>query len=111
MPKFGNKDPENITKRLVLARIHSLFDPLGILAPILVKAKLFYQKLCEEKIKWDESLNFEKESEWKLIEEEWKSIEFKFPRYIQKEKKTRYEIHTFVDASKFPTLVRHISKL
>ncbi|GBM73522.1 hypothetical protein AVEN_218502-1 [Araneus ventricosus] len=38
------------TKRTVLADIAKLFDPLGFLGPVIVKAKVFLQKLCLQKI-------------------------------------------------------------
>ncbi|XP_062537795.1 uncharacterized protein LOC134206121 [Armigeres subalbatus] len=44
------------TKRTMLSQIASIFDPLGLLAPIVVKAKLVMQQLWELKVDWDESL-------------------------------------------------------
>ena len=43
MPKVALT--ENITKRDVLSSLAHLFDPLGILEPIRVRGKLFFQKL------------------------------------------------------------------
>ncbi|XP_058816493.1 uncharacterized protein LOC131679770 [Topomyia yanbarensis] len=41
------------TKRTILSQIASLFDRLGLLAPIIVKAKLVMQRLWELKVAWD----------------------------------------------------------
>ncbi|XP_065083408.1 uncharacterized protein LOC135705561 [Ochlerotatus camptorhynchus] len=41
------------TKRIILFNIASLFDPLGLLAPIIIKAKLLMQHLWELKVDWD----------------------------------------------------------
>ena len=37
-----------VTKRNVLSILSSLFDPLGIISPALVVAKVLFQKLCLE---------------------------------------------------------------
>lgn len=41
------------TKRSILSSIASLFDPLGLLAPIIIQAKLLMQRLWELKVDWD----------------------------------------------------------
>ncbi|XP_055632920.1 uncharacterized protein LOC129773346 [Toxorhynchites rutilus septentrionalis] len=41
------------TKRIILSQIASLFDPLGLLAPIVIKAKLVMQRLWELRVAWD----------------------------------------------------------
>ena len=41
------------TKRSILSNIASLFDPLGLLAPIIIQAKLLMQRLWELKVDWD----------------------------------------------------------
>ena len=51
-----------ITKeKTILPDISKLFDPLGLLGPIIVKAKMFIQHLWLLKLNWDETLP-EKES-------------------------------------------------
>ena len=38
-----------LTKRLVLSVVARLFDPLGLLAPIIVPMKVLFQELCVSK--------------------------------------------------------------
>lgn len=45
-----------ITKRSVTSELAKLFDPLGLLAPIVVKAKMFIQQLWQLALGWDEPL-------------------------------------------------------
>jgi len=48
------------TKRSVLRVSVKLFDPLGLFSPFVISTKVLFQKLCIERIKWDQSL----EGEW-----------------------------------------------
>ena len=60
-------DAKASTKRLILS-IASLYDVFGIQGPVLNRARLFLHGLqCNESLSWDEKLNTEKLSEWKLI--------------------------------------------
>lgn len=48
--------PNILTKRIVLSTIARLFDPLGLLAPVIITAKIFIQELWSLKLGWDDSL-------------------------------------------------------
>ena len=45
-----NKFVDNPTKREALHAIASIFDPLGLINPVVVKFKVFSQKICVAKI-------------------------------------------------------------
>ena len=55
------------TKREFLSFVASIYDPLGLLNPVIVKCKILFQKICLSKLKWDEKLSIENLNEWKLI--------------------------------------------
>ncbi|XP_048581431.1 uncharacterized protein LOC116618474 [Nematostella vectensis] len=59
------KDRFPDTKRGVLSATSSVFDPLGLAAPYVVKAKLIIQELWRCKIDWDEPIPEELRSIWK----------------------------------------------
>ena len=44
------------TKRNIVALVGRIYDPLGILAPVVVCFKMFFQELCEAKCGWDQPL-------------------------------------------------------
>lgn len=48
-----------VTKRVILSEISRLFDPLGLLEPIIVIAKLILQDLWRSGVHWDESVSQE----------------------------------------------------
>ncbi|XP_064116610.1 uncharacterized protein LOC135222453 [Macrobrachium nipponense] len=45
------------TKRSLLSAIASIYDPLGILAPVLIEGRIIVQDLCRLKIGWDRGLD------------------------------------------------------
>ena len=44
------------TKRGMLATMNLMFDPLGFVTPMKVKAKLIYRSLCQKDLDWDKPL-------------------------------------------------------
>ena len=55
------------TKRNVVSTIGRFYDPLGFLAPLVIKFKILFQKLCESKIDWDQTITGGLAHEWKLL--------------------------------------------
>lgn len=53
-----------ITKRTVLSDAARLFDPLGLIGPVVVQAKIFLQTLWMIKVAWDEPLSEELQANW-----------------------------------------------
>ncbi|XP_031339663.1 uncharacterized protein LOC116168131 [Photinus pyralis] len=53
-----------VTKRTILSKIAQIYDPLGLIGPILTNAKLILQQLWAAKINWDESISMELHSRW-----------------------------------------------
>ncbi|KAL7727244.1 hypothetical protein ACLKA6_016002 [Drosophila palustris] len=45
-----------VTKRTILSLASSLFDPLGLVGPVIVTAKIILQELWILKLHWDESV-------------------------------------------------------
>lgn len=62
---FDLKIPNKLfTKRALLAIVSQIFDPLGILQPIIIQGKLLIQKLWQRKLGWDDSLPWDLHDEW-----------------------------------------------
>ena len=55
---------EKITKRAVLSVISSLFDPMGIISPIMASEKIVFQDICKLKIGWYTELPQELKTRW-----------------------------------------------
>ncbi|XP_064111443.1 uncharacterized protein LOC135218931 [Macrobrachium nipponense] len=43
------------SKRQILSALSSVFDPIGIFAPIMLQGKLIIRKLCQQVLNWDET--------------------------------------------------------
>ena len=44
------------TKRMFLSESSRIFDPLGLLSPVLITAKIMFQQLWLSEISWDDPL-------------------------------------------------------
>jgi len=49
-------EPHVVSKRVIFSEVAKLFDPLGLLGPVIVIAKLILQDLWQLAIQWDESI-------------------------------------------------------
>ncbi|XP_058988017.1 uncharacterized protein LOC131807010 [Musca domestica] len=92
---------EIISKRVVTSELTNLFDPLGLLAPIVVKAKIFIQQLWQHTLDWDEALPEKLCATWKTFRRELEGLNnFKIPRHVFcGEIPTNIQLHVFADAS------------
>ena len=47
------------TKRSFLSALVSVYDPLGLISPVILQGKLFLQMLWKQKVSWDTRLSIE----------------------------------------------------
>lgn len=77
-----------------------LFDPLGLVNPDIVKAKVFVQQLWKLKLLWDESLPIEYHTAWEKYRQELKEItQINIPRRVTVSDSIQNDLHIFCDAS------------
>lgn len=89
------------TKRAIISEISRLFDPLGWLAPCVVLAKIFIQKLWLAGVGWDEELSTDLVQEWRTYRTELSLItRVQVPRWLGTKPTDELELHGFSDASK-----------
>ncbi len=53
-----------LTRRGILSTVSSIYDPLGILSPVVLTAKKILQDLCRKKVGWDDTLPDSTVQEW-----------------------------------------------
>ena len=76
---------------------------MGLINPIVVAFKVFFQKLCKEKLDWDEKLPEKFQKEWQCLIKNLDGIDnLKFDRCYgipNKKDIVSVELHGFSDAS------------
>ncbi|GFX27442.1 integrase catalytic domain-containing protein [Trichonephila clavipes] len=94
---FDKEFQDAPVKTLEIAR---LYDPLGLIGPIVTKAKIFIQELWKIKLDWSEQLPPDAMEEWMNFYQKLSKVNnFKIPRCILLPATIRIEIHGFSDAS------------
>lgn len=90
-----------ITKRTVLSEVAQLFDPLGLISPVVIRAKIFIQDLWLAKIDWDVPLSTELQHRWDKFREELPALSnLCIPRWLHiTSSAVSVELHGFSDAS------------
>lgn len=89
---------EASTKRQALSITAKIFDPLGVLLPVTIQARLFVQELWKTKCDWDETLHKGLRERWERIGKELEScMEIKIPRRVAFTRSV--DLHVFGDAS------------
>ena len=88
-----------LTKRGILSMMHSLYDPLGFVAPVLIEAKSLLRGIKNRG--WDETISEDERQCWKRWLDSLNHLKnLRVKRSFQNsENVIRYELHHFVDAS------------
>ncbi len=93
--KFG-KTP---TKRQIFSLALRLFDPLGLLAPVVLVAKLIMQRLWETHISWDETVPETIASQWYIFLAGLIDLkDVAIDRWVGTKQSEPIQLHVFCDA-------------
>ncbi|XP_033229546.1 uncharacterized protein LOC117181086 [Belonocnema kinseyi] len=88
------------TKRPILSTIAQIFDPLGLVVPAVIRAKIILQSLWQLKLGWDETLPQNLHTVWKEFHGQRKALnEISVPRFVLGENLVTVQLHGFSDAS------------
>ncbi|XP_076392692.1 uncharacterized protein LOC105661897 [Megachile rotundata] len=89
-----------VTKRFILSKIAQLFDPLGLLGPVISMAKIIMQDLWKARITWDESVPQTIFLKWNEFQNQLPLLtQFIVPRNINSFNAQDIQLHGFCDAS------------
>lgn len=76
-------EEEATTKRKLLSQASRLYDPLGWIAPVMIKAKMIMQAAYVTELGWDEQLPNSIISDWTCFKKQLSAIEkLRIPRWI-----------------------------
>ncbi|CAI6377504.1 unnamed protein product [Macrosiphum euphorbiae] len=88
------------TKRTLLSDLNRVFDPLGFLAPVLLKGKIFMQQIWALKVEWDSPLSADVIERWKTFMRDLETLRnICIPRKVIPAACNFIEFHGFCDAS------------
>ena len=103
---FSYNPPEQSprTKRKVLAKMASIFDPRGQISPLTIRARNMFQDLCLQGLAWDEPLPDGEQKRWKRWFSELPDLgRIKAQRCFKDANRPSSQatlsVHTFTDAS------------
>lgn len=93
-------DSDIFTKRRILSILCQIYDPLGLINPVIVSGKLFIQELWRLKQSWDEEVPNHVTQAWIKFEQELLHVIYlKIPRLYIFANYSFIKIHGFSDAS------------
>ena len=97
-----DKSPAVVTRRSMLSRISSMYDPLGLVSPVVIQGKMLFQESTRLKLAWDETVPSELAFRWTA----WlislgRISSLRFPRCVIPAEFVdgSVELHHFCDAS------------
>lgn len=90
----------NVSKRTILSLISQIFDPLGLLGPIIIQAKIILQKLWQLQLGWDESIPIDLFTIWQQFYKQLGKVDsIHIPRHIIIPNSVNVQLHGFCDSS------------
>lgn len=88
------------TKRSILSTIARLYDPLGLVAPVIFRAKCLLQRAWNAGLAWDDPVHPPLESEWTVFARQLPHIQrLRIPRYMLVPQIQELQLLGFCDAS------------
>lgn len=88
------------SKRIILSETSKLFDPLGLLSPLIIRAKMIMQKIWLLKLNWDDKVPKEIYTEWSQLQTDLQALNtLTIPRHLNIFPDRTIIFHGFADAS------------
>ncbi|XP_066595392.1 uncharacterized protein [Prorops nasuta] len=89
-----------VPKRAILSTIAQIFDLLGLLSPIIIKAKILMQRMWQMDLEWDEIVPPYIYSAWQIFIDKLPGIEdLRVPKCIFIQACIYWSLHGFCDSS------------
>ncbi|XP_037957528.1 uncharacterized protein LOC119687322 [Teleopsis dalmanni] len=95
-----SKTYTSLTKRSILSISSSIFDPMGLIAPIIIKSRVLLQDLWIMKIDWDTVVPQQIGIKFENFINDLNNLKsIKIPRYVLQTDIINMQLHGFCDAS------------
>ena len=96
---LNDSDPE--TKRSLLSIASRIFDPMGLITPFTIRAKMLFQELWQRGLQWEDHLDEDISVQWRSWRSELSQLNcINVPRYFMTNigSSSSIELHGFGDA-------------
>lgn len=91
---------DQITKRKVISATAQIFDPSGLVLPVIVTGKILQQDIWRSGIGWDDLLPPYLVNKWHEYNQSIAELDqITIPRWLQTDKRDEIQLHIFTDAS------------
>ena len=97
IPKLSDK--KELSRRDAIKYISAVFDPLGIIGPLLNECKEIIPELFKETSSWEGKITQELTNKLKKFEKKISKYQYEFPRYILSPDSAKFSIAIFSDSS------------
>lgn len=98
--KSNNHTKKQLTKRNVISATAQIFDPSGLVLPVIVTGKILQQEIWRSGIGWDKQLPDFLLQKWQEYNESIAELDqIKIPRWLHTSSDDIVELHVFTDAS------------
>ncbi|CAL1678853.1 unnamed protein product [Lasius platythorax] len=76
--QYEIKQPNSskVTKRRILSTIAQIYDPLGLIGPVVMTCKQIMQELWKLSTGWDEEVSADLKSKWVVFCKSWNHLQF-----------------------------------
>ncbi|XP_046801121.1 uncharacterized protein LOC124418533 [Lucilia cuprina] len=92
-------DPQHVSKRTILSDVARIFDPLGLVSPVVIKFKILFQELWLMNLGWDDPLPPDIADVWMKYREDLRNLNrLRLPRFVPN-MNTDITLHGFSEAS------------
>lgn len=109
-PSIGNRSEETLTKRNAISAMAQVYDPSGLVAPIIVGSKILQQDLWRSGIGWDDPVPIQLLPQWHIFRQNVLELsEIQIPRWVGASPTRHLQIHVFADA--FPKAMGTVAYL
>ena len=95
-------DSPVVTRRFILSRVSVMYDPLGLILPVVLKGRSIFQSATRRQLSWDDPVPDDLSNEWNSWQRSLCDLEhLSFPRCIipAEYENGMFELHHFCDAS------------
>ena len=96
-------DTKSVSRRKILSVVSSIFDPLGLVGPLVLPGKLIFQDATRLKMTWDDEVPVDIRTAWQNWVESLRGVsDINFPRCVKPKEfdmDAIIELHHFADAS------------